>query len=572
MIRILIVDEEKTVREKLKTVLATHFEVIGTLIDGCDAIALCGDLQPDLILISVETAYSEGFKAIKFIVRQYPQIKVIILTSQKCEALIDRCFNAGAAGYLLKNMAATEIIEKIRFVFETSTNIDLVKPTKTNNPLQFSILSNSPQQKIGSLSIATPNEFLPPIGNWLLLSGLACLSIFIGAIALSSKLEYKVTVKAPATIRPIGELRLVQAATAGKISSLLVSENQQVRSQEIIARIDDTALQSQKRQLLANIQQIEQQLIQLNNQIFSLETQIIAQQNLQQRNQASAKAQLRHQQHLYRERAIVSQATVREAQATVELAKEELNRYRELIQTGIISQLQLQEKKAALKSSIARLEQMQASLNPSLGEIEIAREQIAQEKARSQVTLASLEQEKKQLNERKSEILERLNNYREDLNQVARELKNTSIRTPISGTIQVFNLRNQGQIVQSGDEIATIAPIDSSLKIKAAVLSSEIDRIKIGQKAQMQVSACPYADFGTLSGKVTAISPDTKAQQPEDISLTDSSYQISIQPENLELNTGDRSCQIRSGMQGKIDIITQEKTVLQFLLGKAKLL
>ena len=581
MIRILIVDDQKTTRESMKASLASvkDFQVVDTAVDGYDAIAKVKDCQPDIILMDIEMPGIDGLEATEVIARQYPA-KILVITSQDDDDLVAKSLAAGAAGYLLKNMPDREIIRAIRFVDRgytsikptvsiTASNTSLTNlPSATLANLDTSTqLATIDEAKPDSLRLATPNEFLPSIQNWLVVSGFACLGIFIGAIALASQLTYKVTVKAPAKIRPIGELRIVQAATEGRITDILARENQQVRSGELIAQIDDARLQSQQQQLLGNIRQTQQQLSQLNEQLVSVAAQTAAERNLQQRNLASAQAQFKHQQRLYQERLITAEARVREIEAAVELARDELNRYRELVDTGVVSQLQLQEKQAVLKSSLAQLQQVQASLNPSAEEVAIAREEIAREQARGQTILASLEREQQQLKERRTEIENRLNNSREELNQIATEIEKIAIRAPISGIIQTLNLRNQGQVVRSGDEIATITPSNYGLEIKAAVAERDIGKVKTEQTTQMRVAACPYTDFGTLAGKVTAIAADTQSSQTE----TNSSYEISIQPENLKLSAGDRNCKIRPGMEGRVDIISKKETVLKFLLRKARI-
>ncbi|NEP33405.1 MAG: HlyD family efflux transporter periplasmic adaptor subunit [Moorea sp. SIO3B2] len=365
---------------------------------------------------------------------------------------------------------------------------------------------------------------------------------------------------------------IIQSPLEGKIADILVAENQPVQAGDLITRIDDINLQSKKQQLIGNLEQVKQQLIQLNNQIVSLEEQVSAEQDLQRRNLTSAQVQLTHQKNLYQEQLIIAKARFIEAQAALELAQEEVNRYQGLVKNGILSRLQLKEKEAALKSSHARLKQAQASINISSGEVEIAREKIAQEKARGKATLARLDREQKQLRERQTEIVNQINNYQEQLKQISTELNNTLIRSPISGTILVLNLRNRGQVVHPGDNIATIAPINSSLEIKAFVASQDIDKVEIGQTSQMRVSACPYSDFGTLMGRVIAISPDTKnyRSQTDNFSVANSSYEISIQPENLKLYSGTRTCTIRLGMEGQVDIISREETVLEFMRTKLR--
>lgn len=600
MIRILIVDDQKTIRETIKTWLTpvNDFEVVGTAVNGYDAIAQVKKLQPNIVLMDIEMPGLDGLEATKSIIQQYPQTKILILTSDDRDNLISQSLSVGAEGYLLKNMSSAEIIKAIRFVSEGYTRI---KPsigitdrhtnllqTKSSQPSFLlpsdssdSLLTIGKNTNSQSLRLATPQEFLPPIQNWLVISGVACVSIFAGAIALASQLEYKVTVKAPAKIRPIGEVRIVQAATEGKINSILVRENQQVQSGAIIANIDNTVIQSKKKQLLAAIQQTKQQLIQLHKQLVSIQAQIAAEQNLQQRTIVLTQAQLKHQQRLYQQQLVTTQAQLAESEAILELAQEELNRYQELVRTGIVSQLQLEEKTAVLKSSLAKLQQAKASLNPSAGEVEIAKEQIDQARARGQITLASLNRERQQLQERKIEIANQLDNYQEELKQIATELENTYIRAPLAGTIQTLNLRNPGQVVVKGDEIATISPGDSTLAIKAFVSAQDIGKVEVGQTTQMRVSACPYSDFGTLQGTVVTISPDTKnSNQGANTTEANASYEISIQPENMNLQTGDkpsvsgkanRNCAIRIGMEGRIDIITKQESILQFLLSKAKL-
>jgi hypothetical protein len=123
---------------------------------------------------------------------------------------------------------------------------------------------------------ATPDQFLPAIGKLPVLGGLVLLMAFGGAIALARVLKYKVTVKAPATVRPVGELRIVQSAMEGMVKRIAVESNQTVKEGEPIAIIDDLRLRTKKNQLEGSIQQTEHQLRQLTSQLFALNRQIEA--------------------------------------------------------------------------------------------------------------------------------------------------------------------------------------------------------------------------------------------------------------------------------------------------------
>jgi multidrug resistance efflux pump len=105
---------------------------------------------------------------------------------------------------------------------------------------------------------------------------------------------------------------------------------------------------------------------------------------------ASAEADLGRNQRDYQERPITTQTEVQEAEATLELAREELKRYQQLGNTGAIAQLQIKEKQQAFKAAQARLQRAKATLNPSGAPVTIATERIAQEKARGESSLATL--------------------------------------------------------------------------------------------------------------------------------------------------------------------------------------
>ncbi|WP_016948808.1 HlyD family efflux transporter periplasmic adaptor subunit [Anabaena sp. PCC 7108] len=222
----------------------------------------------------------------------------------------------------------------------------------------------------------------------------------------------------------------------------------------------------------------------------------------------SAQAELKLNQRQYEDRKITTVAEVREAQAALELATEELARYQQLANTGAIAQLQLKEREAALKTAEAKLQRVQAAINPSNAAVTMAQEKIAQASAGGKATLARLNQEKEELVQRRTEVETRLSSDRLELLQIATELKNTVIRASVSGILQKLNLRNIKQVVRPGDEIAQIAPKDAPLIVKAFVASADIGKLETNQNVQIRVFACPYPDYGILQGTVSAVSPD----------------------------------------------------------------
>ncbi len=132
MIRILIVDDQATIRETIKSLLylQPNIEVVGIAEDGYQAITQVKVLNPDIVLMDIEMPNLDGFKATKLISQQNPNIKILILTGQDREDIISQALSSGAQGCLLKNMSSEDIVRAIHFVLEGCTEI---QPEINNN-------------------------------------------------------------------------------------------------------------------------------------------------------------------------------------------------------------------------------------------------------------------------------------------------------------------------------------------------------------------------------------------------------------------------------------------------------
>ena len=118
MISIIIADDQKSIRETLKTVLASEsdFEVVATADDGKSALKLAEKLLPDLMLVDLEMPELNGLNLTRLIHQNFPSVKVIVLSMHDRDEYIQQSIQAGAMGYLLKNTPAKDLKEAIRFV------------------------------------------------------------------------------------------------------------------------------------------------------------------------------------------------------------------------------------------------------------------------------------------------------------------------------------------------------------------------------------------------------------------------------------------------------------------------
>ena len=116
VIRVLLVDDHEVIRRGLSVSLLAFddIEVVGEAATGVEAVRLCAELQPDVILMDLMMPEMNGVEAAEAICRRHPQTQIIALTSYKEEALVESVLKAGAIGYLLKNVSLDELAGAIR--------------------------------------------------------------------------------------------------------------------------------------------------------------------------------------------------------------------------------------------------------------------------------------------------------------------------------------------------------------------------------------------------------------------------------------------------------------------------
>jgi two-component system, NarL family, response regulator LiaR len=116
MVRVLICDDQRVVREGLAAILSTdeEIEVVGLAGNGEEALALAAELQPDLVLMDLKMPVMNGVQATRRLNNFLPQVRVLILTTYADDQWIFDAIRAGAAGYLLKDTRRDDLVAAIK--------------------------------------------------------------------------------------------------------------------------------------------------------------------------------------------------------------------------------------------------------------------------------------------------------------------------------------------------------------------------------------------------------------------------------------------------------------------------
>ncbi len=117
-IRVVIVDDDALVRGGLATILGFEpdIEVVGEGADGRQAIAVCNELRPDVVLMDVRMPGMDGIQATRELTRTGTQLRVLVVTTFENDDYVYGALHAGASGFVLKRVRPEELIQAVRIV------------------------------------------------------------------------------------------------------------------------------------------------------------------------------------------------------------------------------------------------------------------------------------------------------------------------------------------------------------------------------------------------------------------------------------------------------------------------
>ena len=166
MIRLLIADDHSVVRTGLRHLVATFddIELVGAAADGEEAVALCADHDPDVVLMDLEMPVLDGIEATRRIVEAQPRVAVVVLTSFSDREQILRALDAGAVGYLLKDAEPAELERAVRAAARGEAPLDpragraLLQDRASGSPLDG--LSEREREVLAMVARGLPNKLI----------------------------------------------------------------------------------------------------------------------------------------------------------------------------------------------------------------------------------------------------------------------------------------------------------------------------------------------------------------------------------------------------------------------------
>lgn len=146
--RVLLADDHRIVAEGLQSLLAAEFELVGVVEDGRAMISAVKDLRPDVIVADISMPQLNGLDALALLKREDPGVRVVFLTMHAEVAYARRALEQGAAGFVLKHSAASELVEAIRAALQGRTYIT---PAVAGEVFR-AVRDGAPEDPVGALT------------------------------------------------------------------------------------------------------------------------------------------------------------------------------------------------------------------------------------------------------------------------------------------------------------------------------------------------------------------------------------------------------------------------------------
>ena len=149
---------------------------------------------------------------------------------------------------------------------------------------------------------------------------------------------------------------------------------------------------------------------------------------------------------------------------------------------------------------------------------------------------------------------------------------NTVIKSPVNGVVKNVQINTVGGVIQAGQAILEIVPVDDELVVEAYVKPADVAFLHVGQAALVKLSAYDFSKYGGLEGVLEHVSPDTLTDDRQrrfgstPVDLQEGYYRILVRIKDQSLTRQGSKIQPSAGMTATVEIRTGEKTVLQYLI------
>ncbi len=400
------------------------------------------------------------------------------------------------------------------------------------------------------------------VSSWLLW---AIALVFVGLFGWSALAHVDMVSRADGRVIPSGKLQVVQNLEGGIVAAIHVKASELVEEGSPLVTLSATQfgaeVQARRQQLAALEARVARLMAQAegkepdfpvelrrsNPEFVANELAAFSGKKLEHLSQLTILDSQLSQKRKELEENEVILATARKA---LGLGREERQIIAMMVERGLEPRLELVRIDRSIGDAEGRAAQAEVSigrLSDAIGEISARRE-------------TTVKQFRSEAFAEYNRTLADLRALQESLPALQDKVARTELRSPVKGIVNRVFATTVGGVVKPGDPIVEIVPADAQLVVEALVRPQDIGFIKIGQLARVKITAFDYAIYGALNGRVTQVGADAVPNE-----RGEAFYQVRVETDANAIDSLGKKLNIIPGMQAQIDIITGNRTVLEYL-------
>jgi membrane fusion protein, adhesin transport system len=349
---------------------------------------------------------------------------------------------------------------------------------------------------------------------------------------------------------PSRQTQLIQSLEGGLVDAILVQEGDIVQAGQSLIRINDTKFASE-------FGEIRERRAAMGARVARLEAEVQGRSKVTFSDELSqdAPSAVAAERDVFaaRTRKVTQDMDVYGQQETrltetLHLLDREVELTRKLFGQKVVPEiemLRLERQASDLRGQLGEAQSRRANITSSF------RSQAEEDLAKSKGDLAVLEENIKSAQDR---------------------VRRTELKAPVYGIINKLNVNTVGAVVQPAANVMEIVPLDDTLLVEGRIRPQDIAFIRPNQDAVVKISAYDSSVYGSLKGKVERISADTIVDEKDRSEKGETFYRVMVRTDKNHLGTNEQQLPIIPGMVATVEVLTGEKTVLDYLMKPARVL
>jgi adhesin transport system membrane fusion protein len=369
------------------------------------------------------------------------------------------------------------------------------------------------------------------------------------------------------TVIPSGQVQVVQNLEGGIVAAINVDEGDLVEKGQVLLRIDNVIAASDYRESRARYRAFSAAVSRLEAEVergksVTFTEEVLAEApGIARRERALFEARraglnseldiLRRQEEQRRQELVELESRLGMLNRSHQLAVDEMELTRPMVESGVMPQIDLLR--------------LKREVNDLKGDSEATR--LALPRAKAALAEASRRVQER-LQRFRAETLKEMNDTKANLDAIAEivtaekdKFVRTEVRSPTRGTVKQIFVNTIGGVIRPGQDLVEIVPIEDTLLVEAKIRPSDVAFLRPGLDAMVKITAYDFSIYGGLPATLEGISADTIIDEEGD-----SFYRIRLRTERNSLGTEEDPLPIIAGMTASVDILTGEKTVLDYIL------